>query len=174
LVLEEILNFHHKKKFEHAKLSFNFFGMEKFFGRDSEDTRSKTREKHAKFLVLGDTRVGKTTLFDKYANIKLSRTKDPKIKQTIGATSHIKKITSTNPASTLITEFIDFGGDSEYIKELPVFLRILLSDFTRNGPNYSTDLSLPIDGVFIVFDINNKSSFYSTVDWTKWLFDNLV
>jgi GTPase SAR1 family protein len=151
-----------------------FFGMEKFFGRDTEDTSSKSREKHSKFLVLGDTGVGKTSLFDKYANITLCRTKPPKLRQTIGVTSHLKKITSSSPASTLITEFIDFGGDSEYKKELAVFLRILLSDFTQAHPTYTSDTLLPIDGVFIVFDINNKSSFYSTVDWTTWLFDNLI
>ena len=106
-------------------MAFNFLcKMDKLFGGGGEETTTNNKSRqNSRFQVLGDSKVGKSSLLSAYCNIEYERPKAPKVKETVGINTHIKKITSVNGISELITEFIDFSGDSEYINELPIFLR---------------------------------------------------
>lgn len=102
--------------------------MDRLFGGGEGVPKTNSNYNRSTFLVLGDSKVGKSSLIDAYCNAEYERPKAPKIKETTGVNTYVKKIISSNGRSELIAEFIDFTGDTEFIKELPIFLKILLRD----------------------------------------------
>lgn len=144
---------------------------------------SSTREKpHPKlnFLVLGDSQIGKSTLFASYVhNLNQSHSKNdsedsrprnnvlrnfmaPAPTQSISI--HLSLLPSPTPHHPiLLPHFYDLTGSPNDKDDLKVFIKLLLdSNDTDNLGHF------PIHGVFLVFDCGRKTSLENLQVWLKW------
>lgn len=127
---------------------------------------SETIGNKMNFILLGDTNVGKTTLFSNYTNLKIGTDSLGNPPKTIGLTVHVKKILYEQ--NLIIAKFFDFSGDPEYKDDLDVFLKLILASEEANLGE------MPLHGVFLVFDVNLKRTLESLKSWLIWLQKNLV
>ncbi|MFX0024160.1 MAG: Rab family GTPase, partial [Candidatus Hermodarchaeota archaeon] len=93
-----------------------------------------------KICVFGNSRVGKTTLIDRY----LTNTFHNDLKSTLGATIHVKKYDLENGKITL--QVWDFGGEEKF--------RFLIKPYFQGSAG----------GVF-AFDLTNYESLINMVEW---------
>jgi GTPase SAR1 family protein len=131
------------------------------------------------FLVLGDSQIGKSTLFASYIhNINQQNSKNENdtnsqnniLKSFITPTPtqsiniHLSMLPSPTPHHPiLLPHFYDLTGSPSDKDDLKVFIKLILD-------SKDTDIlgSFPIHGVFLIFDCGRKTSLESLQDWLKW------
>ena len=95
---------------------------------------------HLKFILVGDTSVGKTSLFRRYTEDKFDEIYEP----TIGIGSKIKEITIKG--YKINSHIFDTAGQERF--------KSLIKNYFRNN-----------NGIFIAFDLTNKKSFENIKYW---------
>ena len=128
------------------------------YGKDSIGNRMN-------FLMLGDTKTGKTSLMNSYTGIEIGIDALGKPPKTIGVNTFVKKIAVGK--STILAHIYDFSGDKDHLKHLSVFLRMLIFRSRNHYGKY------PIHGIFVTFDVNNKNSLYGIKSWLRWCSQSL-
>ena len=114
-----------------------------------------------KFLVLGDSRVGKTSLFRLICKGKLPKARS---EETLGCNVHIKLEkreplggkSNSNEENYNVYEFWEIGGQLEYYPFANVYTNHQLDEFK---------------GIFYVFDASNIKTLYNLKKQLKAMFD---
>lgn len=109
----------------------------------ASSSRGGTGASH-KFLVIGDSECGKTTLMNLYCN---ERTKK-KIKKTIGCDLHIKDFVRKRAGLDVhqYFEFWDLSGDSKFFPHLDVYMQAIQSSIQT------------FKGILFFFDVTNRKT----------------
>lgn len=98
-----------------------------------------------KFLVIGDTECGKTSLLDYYCNQRIKK----KIKKTVGCEIHVKDIVKKHSGSLKIHQYVEFwdlSGDSKYQPYINVYIKAIENNIHT------------FKGVIFFFDISNRKT----------------
>ena len=101
-----------------------------------------------KFIIIGDTSVGKTSLLFKYINNEFPQT----FKSTIGVDAKFKEI--TYKGFKIKVRIYDTAGQEVY--------KSIVKNYFRN-----------CDGIFLVFDLTNKYSFNNLKMWMEEIESNI-
>ena len=98
-----------------------------------------------KFLVIGDSECGKTSLLDYYCNQRIKK----KIKKTVGCEIHIKDLVKKHRGNLNIHQYIEFwdiSGDSKFQPFINVYVKAIENNIHT------------FKGVIFFFDINNRKT----------------
>lgn len=98
-----------------------------------------------KFLVIGDTECGKTSLLDYYCNHRIKK----KIKKTVGCEIHVKDMVRKHAGSLKIHQYVEFwdlSGDSKYQPHINVYVKAIKNNIHT------------FKGVLFFFDISNRKT----------------
>lgn len=127
---------------------------------DLFDRTPSVKKDRINLLVLGDTKTGKTSLLNSFTGIRIGVDALGKPPKTISAITFVKEMIIAKRVTQV--HLYDFSGDQDKLQYLSVFLRMLIFRDTSHKD------FLPIHGIFLVFDVNNKSTLYGMKTWYDW------
>ena len=110
--------------------------------KESKPPKQIPKNKANKVVIIGDSNVGKTCLITRYVDEKFGDTQP-----TIGALHRMKSVNGVD------LDLWDTAGQEQY--------KSLTRNFYRNS-----------NGVIIVYDVTNKSSFEKVQEWVQSVYDN--
>lgn len=122
-------------------------------------------ENKLKFLVIGESQVGKSFLINKYISRNWEIKNVVKIQKTNGIDINVELINNEN--ENFIIEFVEFEGDFDKIEYFNIFTNIYFKEKSK-----FTKL-LPFHGIIYVFDTQCFESLAKCNKWLKWFYNEM-
>ena len=123
------------------------------------------QKKKLKFLVLGESGVGKTFLINKYISRNWNIENEIQIKKTYGIDINIELINNEN--ETILIEFIELEGDFDKKEYFNIFINIYFKEKSKFHKK------LPFHAIIYVFDTHSFESLENCNKWFKWLYNEI-
>ena len=123
-------------------------------------TTMDEEKRKLKFIVLGESRVGKTELIQSYITREWLKKDLIKIEPTEGIDIFVEE-KNIDGDNTMI-EFIDLEGDFEEREKLDIFLNIYFKELS------AFHKFMPFHGIIYVFNTNQSYSLEACKKWLKW------